>query len=196
MRIDARDSLDFLNQNIDHLATTVQPLWHPLGFSSCVIREIKGQYILRVHYWPPNERRTKNPDWPIHTHAYTLSSLILHGQVEDIQYDTTDGDEYIVYKVAYANGNSEIIKAEEGANITSKNSVLRVAGDQYRVERGIFHQSLVELGRSAVTLVALSDISNEAPLVLGEAGELRYPYDRTPFDRELFWSVVRDSITS
>lgn len=194
MKIEARDHLDFLRQNIGHLASSIQPLWHPLGFASCVIREIKGDHTLRVHFWPSKERRTKNPDWPIHTHSYALSSLILQGRIEDIQYKTSEGNEYIVYQVAYSKLNSEIIKTQECVEIFETTTLIRSAGEQYSVERGVFHQSKVDFNSSAVTLVAISDFSNEPPLVLGRPGEIRYPYDRTPFDRDLFWSNVRDSI--
>ncbi|MGE8518262.1 MAG: hypothetical protein ACN6OM_16730 [Alcaligenes nematophilus] len=196
MKIDARADFDFLNQNIETFSSAIQPLWHPLGFSSCIIKKEQEGKTLRVHFWPPNERRTKNPDWPIHTHAYALSSLILDGQLTDIQYEVEAGDEYNVYSVTYSNGNSEIFRTNAGLKIISKKSAIRSAGEQYRVERGIFHQSFVEFGKSTVTLVSLSEHSDEAPLVLGGAGLVSYPYDRTPFDRELFWSAVRKAISS
>lgn len=194
MKINAFDNLNFLLDNIDCLTIDIQPLWHPLGFASCVIKKDISNFILRVHYWPTNMRRTKNPDWPIHTHSYTLSSLVLNGSIEDIQYETAPGDEYTLYKVAYINEDSEIINTNKKINIFKKISKIRTKGDQYRVERGVFHQSNVKFTESAVTLVALSEPSNEAPLVLGKSEEFRYPYDRTPFDKELFWSAVRYSI--
>lgn len=194
MKINASDNFHFLFNNIDCLAIDIQPLWHPLGFASCVIKKDVPNVTLRVHYWPPNVRRTKNPDWPIHTHSYTLSSLVLHGAIEDIQYETAQGDEYTIYQVTYLNENSEIINTARKINISKQIAEMRTNGDQYRVERGVFHQSTVKFSESAVTLVALSEPSNEAPLVLGKGGEHRYPYDRTPFDKELFWSTVRYSI--
>lgn len=191
MKINALDHIDFLLDNIDSLAASIQPLWHPLGFASCVIRENPGELTLRVHYWPPNDRRTKNPDWPVHTHSYALSSLILSGNVEDIQYDTIVGDEYSVYRVSYFNGNSEISNTDRKTSLSKRTSEVRTKGDQYRVECGVFHQSSVKFSESAVTFVALSELSNEPPLVLGGNGDHRYPYDRTPFDRKVFWSAVR-----
>lgn len=196
MKINASDHFDFLVNNINHLAENIQPLWHPLGFVSCVIQEVKSEYTLRVHFWPSNERRTKNPDWPIHTHSYALSSLILSGEIQDIQYNTTDGHEYSIYKVEYSQGNSEIIKTDKTACLTETVNLIQPAGNEYRVERGTFHQSRVKFDHSAVTLVALSDASSEPPLVLGRTGDFRYPYDRIPFDKELFWASVRHSIST
>ena len=194
MKINARDNIELLLENIEFFAETIQPLWHPLGFVSCLIKGDSGVSSFRLHYWPANERRTKNPDWPVHTHTYALSSFILSGKIEDIQYKTIEGDDYSIYEVAYLNGNSEISNTGKKISISQKISATRTKGDQYRVERGVFHQSFVDISESAVTFVALSELSNGAPLVLGHDGDHRYPYDRTPFDRELFWSVIRKSI--
>ncbi|WP_345956698.1 hypothetical protein Q9323_07760 [Pseudomonas fulva] len=196
MKTNALDHINFLLQNIDTLAASIQPLWHPLGFVSCVIRDNPGQLTLRVHYWPPNERRTKNPDWPVHTHSYALSSLVLHGNIEDIQCEITDGEEFSIYKVSYLNGDSEISRTDKRTRISKYTSEMRIAGEQYRVERGVFHQSVVKLSESAVTFVALSESSCEAPFVLGGNGDDTYPYDRTPFNQEVFWSAVRYAISN
>ena len=195
MRINAVDHLDFLLENIDTFATSIQPLWHPLGFVSCVIKVIPSELTLRVHYWPPNDRRTKNPDWPVHTHSYALSSLVISGKIEDTQYKTTDGEQHSIYKVSYLNENSEIRCTGKKTNAFKCTSDIRTEGEQYRVERGVFHESSVKSTESAVTFVAISEPSSEAPLVLGEDGGQSYPYDRTPFDREEFWSAVRDAIS-
>lgn len=196
MKINARDHLEFLIANLEAFAREVQPLWHPLGFTSCVIREKIDGVTLRVHYWPPGERRTKNPDWPVHTHTYALSSLILTGQIEDIQYQAQEGDQHVVYQVLYKNGDSEILKTKDGISINDTKAEIRSAGDQYRVERGVFHQSRVAFNASAVTLVAMSEFSDAPPLVLGKPGAMRYPYDRTPFCRDRFWYAVRDALAS
>ena len=188
--------MNFLLDNIDTLAVSIQPLWHPLGFVSCVIKENPGELTLRVHYWPPNDRRTKNPDWPVHTHSYALSSLVLLGNIEDIQYDIIDGEKYSIYKVSYFNGDSEISNTNRKTSILKYTSEMRTEGQQYRVERGVFHQSSVKLSESAVTFVALSESSSEAPLVLGDNGDNRYPYDRMPFNQEVFWSAVRYAISN
>lgn len=196
MKTNALDHINFLLDNIDTLAVNIQPLWHPLGFVSCVIRDKPGKPTLRVHYWPPNERRTKNPDWPVHTHSYALSSLVLHGNIEDIQCEIIDGEEHSIYEVSYFNGDSEITRTDGKASILNFNSEMRIEGEQYRVERGVFHQSVVKYSESAVTFVALSESSCEAPLVLGGNGDHRYPYDRMPFNQEAFWSAVRYAISN
>lgn len=191
MQIEAKHFLEFLSGNLPILIEKCQPLWHPLGFVSCAIKE-ESDHIVRVHYWPNGERRVKNPDWPIHTHTYKLSSFILSGYVRDIQYTTLVGEDYSIYKVRYFEGGSEIIRSEESTVIVAEVDEIRHCGEQYYVERGVFHQTHVEFDKSALTIVALSDLSNDTPLVLGKYAEPSYPYDRVPFNRELFWAIVKD----
>lgn len=86
MKAEFSDTLNFLHENLENFSSTLVPLWHPLGFVSCVIDELPSSHVVRVHYWPKSQRRVKNPDWPIHTHTYRLRSLVLAGEVRDIQY--------------------------------------------------------------------------------------------------------------
>src|SRR4051794_32516353 len=107
MKIEAASFIAYLSKEIPLLEVTCAPLWHPLGFVSCVIKESKGDHVVRLHYWPKGERRVKNPDWPIHTHSYHLSSYVLCGVVRDLQYQRSSGDRSI-YAVKYFEGGSEI----------------------------------------------------------------------------------------
>jgi hypothetical protein len=196
MKIDVASQLTYLTENFDVLQRECKPLWHPLGFSSCLILNNVGKLNLRIHYWPESERRTKNPDWPIHTHTYHLSSLVLEGTIRDIQYTTTAGEDYSVYSVSYNDENSEIAKTDRKVSILHTNDISRSKGETYTVERGVFHQSQVDFGKSAITLVALSDFAKDAPLVLGkDMPEERFPYDRAPFDSETFWRAVHAGLS-
>lgn len=192
MKINASDHLNYLLNNIDKLAVNNQPLWHPLGFVSCSIYHYE-QLTLRVHYWPPNERRVKNPHWPVHTHSYALSSFVLHGNIEDTQYETNVGDACSIYQVSYLNEDSEVSNTGRKIAISQSITEKRSVGDQYRVECGVFHQSSVKFTESAVTFVALSEPSNNPPLVLGSDGDQKYLYERIPFSKEEFWKAVKES---
>lgn len=194
MRIDARDFVGWVAENIGQLSNESVPLWHPLGFVSAVVAKVDGSHTLRLHYWPKSERRTKNPDWPIHTHSYSLSSLVLAGRVEDLQYELEAGSQYSVYEVRYFGGDSEIVRTNRTVSIGKTTTHVHSSGAQYRVERGVFHQSRVAFENSAVTLVALSENSSGPPLVLGTTGGSRYPYDRTRFDPDTFWAAVRTAL--
>lgn len=189
MKIEAKNYLGFLYENINELRSKAVPLWHPLGFVSCIIKETQN-YTLRVHFWPKGERRVKNPDWPIHTHSYFLSSFVLRGSVRDIRYKTIDGGQGVIYSVRYFNGGSEITQTEKEIGVVPIVDELRNSGDSYEVGLDVFHQSVVEKESSAVTLVALSQFVDSPPLVLGSSAEEKYPYDRKPYDKDAFWDQV------
>lgn len=194
MQTSTQDSFDFLSDNLEELASKVIPLWHPLGFVSCVIEESPMQYVTRVHFWPPGERRVKNPDWPIHTHSYALRSLVLSGAVRDLQYKVEPGEEWSIYSVNYYQGGSEIVRTSESVSAVPEVDEIRQAGTRYEVPRGIFHQSQVPHDKAAVTVVLLSDHGTDAPKVLGTKHADRYPYDRIEFDPETFWKAVREAV--
>ena len=196
MMIKASSQLPYLRENISELTSTCQPLWHPLGFVSCVIRSEKNSFITRIHYWPKFERRTKNPDWPIHTHVYDLSSQILDGRVRDIQYRLKDGADYAIYSVCYSGENSALNFTNEHTSIEKVIDAVHEAGEEYTVAIGSFHQTRVPFDESAVSLVVLSNFVNFTPLVLGTLREKFFPYSRVKFDKLTFWNRIGDIIRS
>jgi len=195
MRIEFADLLEFISKNFEELSSELIPLWHPLGFVSCVVEEVPSSHTVRLHYWPKGERRVKNPDWPIHTHSYVLTSLVLSGQVRDLQYRTIPGSQSWIYSVNYFKGGSEIVRTSEAVELLSKTDEIRISGEQYKVPRGVFHQTEVPIDKSAVTLVVLTDHGVEAPMVLGAKQAEKYPYDRVPFDSNCFWNAIHEALT-
>jgi hypothetical protein len=193
MKIDVRSQLPYLRENFSALNSRAQPLWHPLGFVSCIIRD-EEKYTTRVHYWPKNERRHKNPNWPIHTHAYVLDSLVLEGRVRDIQYRQGEGSEYTIYSVSYSDQNSTIDRTDQHISIEYLVDDVRESGEEYSVPIGTFHQTLVPTNESAITLVVISRFGSVNPLVLGAAENESYPYDRVEYDKLVFWNRVRRAI--
>lgn len=196
MRTSLDECLGILSDCVDDFSVKPQPLWHPLGFVSCIIHKSENGDAVRVHYWPEGDRRTKNPDWPIHTHSYNLRSLILYGSLKDIKYKVSDGHDSTVYEVRYSGDNSEILRTDRSLKIDGKVVSERNAGDTYDVLRGVFHQSQVAINSIAVTLVVISEIANDVPLVLGEGGDSFYPYDRLPYDKDIFWSAIKMALQS
>lgn len=194
MKTETLHALNFLHENFDHLSSNLVPLWHPLGFVSCVIYELPSSHVIRVHYWPKGERRVKNPDWPIHTHTYRLRSLILAGEVRDLQYSVRPGREWCVYSVNYYSGGSEIVRTPHEVDAIAEVDEFRRSGNHYEVPRGVYHQTLVPHEQSAATLVLLTDHGSDTPKVLGSKLAERYPYDRIPFDRHQFWDGIRDAM--
>lgn len=195
MKINAASQLGYLRENISGLVEQCQPLWHPLGFVSCVVRDEPNLLMVRVHYWPKAERRTKSPDWPIHTHKYDLSSFVLMGSVRDMQYRTeSNGSEYAIYSVSYHGENSAIAPSKREVSVVRIVDEMHCVGDEYSVPVGVFHQTFVPLDNNAMTLVALSNFQDTDALVLGNLGDKSFPYDRLPFDKISFWASVSEAL--
>ena len=195
MKTELSAQIEYLHKNFSVLAQTCQPLWHPLGFVSCEVRK-KGGYMVRLHYWPKCERRGKNPNWPIHTHVYNLVSRVLGGRVRNIQYRETKGEEFKVYLVEYFGDQSAIGLTDERTSIEKVKDEIIDAGKEYSVEVGTFHETVVDFGEAAWTLVVLSDVVAIEPKVLGVSGGRCYRYDRVEFDKLLFWTEMKNVLQS
>lgn len=197
MKTNASDHLPYLLGNLDLVERESTPLYHPLGFVSCLVPCARDM-ILRLHFWPEGERRYKNPLWPIHTHNYRLSSFVVAGEVIDVQYDAeiSEFGAEVIYEVEYSGEDSKISESARKCFLTEARRNILKSGDSYQVERGIFHQSEVEQGRSAVTFVCLTDKGAENPLVVGEPTGRVFPYERVRYDKDLFWRHVRSGLSA
>ena len=120
--------------------------------------------------------------------------MILSGFVRDIQYSRIDGCTYTAYEVTYHDGGSQITRTDRELGLKIEIDELRKPGETYFVERGVFHQSEVALGKSAITLVTLTNHMDIPPLVLGESEEGKYPYERTSYDSNVFWTEIEKCI--
>jgi len=116
------------------------------------------------------------------------------GRVRDVQYREKSGSEYAVYSVSYKDADSSIGRTDRDLSIELSVDQYHVAGEQYFVPVGSFHQTMVPSDETALTLVALSSFQDKVPLVLGQPGDQSYPYNRIPFDQETFWSTVEQAL--
>lgn len=166
----------------------IQPYWHPLGFVSCLLHKDDIE-VVRLHYWPANDRRPKTPNWPIHTHIFDLKSTILMGQLRDRQYRLIHGNASTVYAVRYDGIHSTIVPTDRQTDIAV--TLDRPAqGHQYCIAAGTFHETLVGIADETLTLAVCTNFEAADPLVLGRAGDVSYPYQRATFDSTKFWARV------
>jgi len=197
---DLYTQLKTIRENINGLSKNTAPLWHPLGFVSCVVSN-KEDLVTRLHYWPKNQKKPKCPDWPIHTHLFTLTSLVLHGQIKDIQYRPSSGKQYSALSVEYVGVNSKLIPTGDLFDLkVIRETVLQRHGS-YIVEEGVFHQSEVHSEDETMTLVQCANPTNRPPIVVAPTEELdllrgvNFDYLREPFSREVFWEKARVFLT-
>lgn len=195
MRTSAKAHLEFVRENALTLRNSCEALWHPLGFVSCVLKGTPSDVVVRLHYWPHDERRPKKPDWPIHTHVYDLSSFIIDGRVRDIQYRAKEGREYSVFSVSYVQKGSSVDPSKAMMSLDVSTDEYHSVGQEYFIPVGTFHQTLVPEGQSAITLVVQSNFQKSRPLVLGNATEDAEPYSRETYDKEQFWTKIEAGLS-
>lgn len=195
MRARALVALRKIQDEFKPISVRVQPLWHPLGFVSCVVFD-EGGVVTRLHYWPSNERRPKSPNWPIHTHLFKLSSLVVSGSLRDMQYHCFPGSDYYSLRVAYSEEDSELLETGAKYRIESVRETVIHKHGFYSIQEGVFHQSEVDIGQETLTLAQCSNHSKNPPIVLapqkefyGQMGQ-SLEYIRHPYDRERFWNRV------
>lgn len=192
MRPKAICALRRIREGMERLSKNIVPLWHPLGFVSCVIFDENG-VVTRLHYWPAGERRPKTPNWPIHTHLFKLSSLVVSGTLIDRQYHCSQGSDYLGYKVVYSDANSRLSDTGIAYRIeVVRESVLSAHGF-YSIEEGVFHENYVDINQETLTLAQCFLHSKNAPIVLAPEIEATDPslgkleYVRQPFNSDVFW---------
>ncbi len=195
MRARAISALNRIQEDFASISAGVEPLWHPLGFVSCIVFDDDG-VVTRLHYWPSTERRPKAPNWPIHTHLFKLSSLVVSGSLRDKQYHCFPGSDYTGLRVVYSDEDSVLIETGSTYRIQNVRETIIHKYGFYSIEEGLFHQSEVDIGRETLTLAQCSNHSKNTPIVLAPLGEFhknkerKFEYIRRPFGKERFWKRV------
>lgn len=172
----------------------IEPLWHPLGFVSCILKEEKDE-IIKLHYWPKGERKTKVPNWPIHNHAYDIESTILYGEIKNIFYTISESGPYKVYEVIYDKKNSYLKEKILGkVNLNKKSELISKKGDSYTIKKHNFHESIIPLNQETLTLVRKTNFTKTAPRVISSKYEKKSPeyYHRSEFNKDLFFRKVNE----
>lgn len=200
MRPELIEAAQWVRANISSLSNEVQPLWHPLGFVSCIVSTDVSGNVFRLHYWPQNERRPKKPDWPIHTHLFDLSSLVLAGSIRDKQYRTIAGTQFQPFEVEYVGEDSSIRQSGDTVDILAISESELLPHSCYSVASGVFHESYVQMETEAATLVCCKNHSKKPPIVLGPTAEFlaevvkKFSYDRFPYDPIIFWRRISETL--
>lgn len=142
--------LDFLIYDINNIYAE----WHPLGFIYIkLIQDKNNDY--RLHIWPKEIRSLNKTQHPIHNHIYSIESLVVSGNVgcETYSIDKKPISKTKLYEVHYSNLGSKLVSTNELVNVEKKNISWTNAGNIYKIEKGDYHQSVVEQNTFAATVV-------------------------------------------
>lgn len=171
------------------------PTWHPLGFIHLTLLETSNGTV-RLHIWPPFNRRPKSPNWQIHSHIYNLNSLIICGKITNTFYETSDlgvDDLYREYKVIYGQGLSRLEGTSNMVNVNILRTDKHLMGDIYSIPSQIFHSSSTEISELSATIVATSKHIKSSPLVLGDSVVHReLIFERTACDENHYKTYLKN----
>ncbi|WP_461611941.1 hypothetical protein [Cytobacillus kochii] len=172
-----QDFKRFINYNSNQIKFN----WHPLGFVHSKICSIPKIGDLRLHIWLGENRKTQLPYMPIHDHVFNVNSFILTGNVTNKVYEIGNATEdlYRKYEATYINGDSILYPTKELLNCNLKNSTIHSKGTFYTVPKGVFHESMVDEGEFASTLVIATDKDETIkPYILGPVKSEKFFYRR------------------
>jgi len=154
--------------------------WHPLGFVVCTLF-VDGPLKARLHVWPVDGARSQGSSCQIHDHVFDLTSRVLLGCIENIEYaNDPRGGTHARYAVEYKNDVSILERTGDTVNLSLSRATLHEQGSQYRVAAGQLHQSRRAGLMPAVTALVTRDVSGNAPTVIGPLdGPVRHEYRRS-----------------
>jgi hypothetical protein len=146
-----------------------------------------------LHIWPDTERDYAEPRWPVHTHRWTISSVIVAGQVlnETFAVEPTDGGQHQLYEVLYAgDGITERARTKQRVSMRPARSDSWRAGDRYEIDLGTFHSTTVPDGILSATLIVSGVQTDAPPKVVGDvSGVDAYRYTARPVADNV-WAAV------
>ena len=166
--------------------------WHPLGFVLMKLEPAPPELgFTRLHVWPEGRRHAQEPRWLIHDHVFALDSLVLVGEIENLEFETCEGSEHRIYSVRYENGASVLVATDQLVMSTLTKRERYCAGDRYSIAQGVFHRSWVESGSLCGTLVVTKEHVTADPRVLGALDALEtYRYERHRCEAGLAQALV------
>lgn len=174
------------------------PMWHALGFVHCKLHE-NSRGALRLHIWPKAKRGALEQKYKIHDHIFSLKSYVVYGEVTNINYELTSivgqsAECLQLFRVKYHADGSSLVPTQKFYKVECKEKFITIKGGTYIVERGTFHESIINRDRVTVTLVATYDHVNNDPKLLGypnESSELFRKRDGLPSEE---WTSLLNDI--
>jgi hypothetical protein len=180
-------------------ADKVSASWHPLGFFRVeVARDSLGRRYV-VHCWPAEERRTQNPAWLIHRHAWPLESVVLHGRLRDLEFEDAVpevSDVAGALYVAFSGGPDLSVlskHSDDTIDLAGASERTWYGGESYSVPLYRFHLTTVQKGESCVTLARIGEKKVQQAQVVGDVRgprELTYRHERVAPDLLLRYAQI------
>lgn len=152
-------------------------LIHPHGFYVVLLGRTDTEEW-RLHFWPKGPRIVTGMPAFIHTHNCDIESLILKGQITNIQYNVSahSSGGQPLYEVNYggdryaAATSNYLVKTATRVQVTIQRRDTYTCGENYNIERNSYHEAVVSDRDVTSTLVCMHRRSADSVMVVGLDG--------------------------
>jgi hypothetical protein len=194
----ARDHRDIAAHTLMYARDAMLPgHWHPYGFIVYHLGADPCGRRLRLHVWPAGVRPKQQPEWPIHSHPWDFSSMILCGRVLHTRYVASrdSSGRYCHYSVSYAADASILVRTGLTLRVEPDAHETLLPGAVYQMKPPEYHQVYAADMGATATLVRTGAASVGSGAVLGSLDGLAvYRYVRTPVERNHSLEVLECTI--
>lgn len=186
-RIDAKQLCEFA------VKSNIIFSWHPLGFIMATLLD-EGCEKIRLHLWTKSFDKAQKPTWLVHDHKFDLTSWVISGVIKNIEYkNAVSPKTHQLYSVTYNATGSLLTKLDEMYSLEVEKTQEFNEGDKYKIEAGVFHQSISLSQRTTVTICHTVNKKESPPLVIGELnGEEKYYYQRSHVNTDELQKVIEE----
>jgi hypothetical protein len=154
---DLRAVVKYIHANL----SLVEAQRHPLGFLHIDARSLhpREREVLRLHLWC-KEFMTPDGIGQHHDHAWTLTSVVLHGQLTDTIFgeDIDPSGEHRLLNVQYGESEDKLEVGPDRFTLRPFEERRVNAGHIYRLEAGVVHETTVQaIPTSTLVLASFRD---------------------------------------
>lgn len=139
---------------------------HPLGFFQ--YKFWLGVREFRLNVWLKSFQKPKDPNWPIHSHAYCFESRILIGNLSEVRYRCELGLKNPTHEfstVDYLPTGSKLSLTKNFVHLSEDVVTMHLTGEMYSIKSSELHETTGD-SYFALSLMEIVERSNAAPLVM------------------------------
>ena len=144
---------------------------HPYGFLIIRLDSSIEKAEVRFNVWLKHDRVEQQPNWPIHSHEVAMSSYVMQGALENINWpEPRIGFGDPLYLASYTKTSSILTRSELRVTEGRPFSEMVQAGTQYEVAKGMFHATQIPDDAGCTTLCVFHAEEWGTGTVLGRDG--------------------------
>ncbi len=174
-----------------------KPRLHPNGF---IQLDLKSDSSVRLHIWPSSLPKAQKTNHPIHDHVFDMSSTVLQGELQNINYTFTPVKEKVLFKTEYKlfqalpigkTKNTKLVPSPMPSGILKETRNGYVcSGEEYKIPKGVLHLS-VPVTSLVATVMLKENIDKGSPYVAIPVGvEPDNDFKRESVPLDILWKEI------